>query len=205
MSSLLDADNFNGHYPDLMPGVPNSRVLHYDPVMSSPRENPAANAFATTAQRFCTLMESAIRDRDLWLADVLVALATVYAAAPLVREIPFPESAGKKNIPEDFRVSNDEWNSLYQHLKQTLGPAAHYSAYFNPAAAAPTDEPTQGDLADDLADIYRDLKPGLRAWITEDDRYLEDILYQWTHMGHPHHWGRHAVDAMRALHWLVYH
>ena len=72
------------------------------------------------------------------------------------------------------------------------------------APADTTDERTQGDLADDLADIYRDIKPGLTAWNTGDDAYLEDIFYQWLQQGHIHHWGRHAVNAMRALHWLVY-
>jgi hypothetical protein len=61
-----------------------------------------------------------------------------------------------------------------------------------------------GDLADDLADIYRDLLPGVAAWELSGDAYTDDILFQWVHFGHLHHWGRHAVNAMRALHWAVY-
>jgi len=166
------------------------------------RSNPAAKAFVSTSQRFCMLLEHPVRDRDLWLADLLTTLAAVYAAAPHLRDLPLPDAS--EDIPQDFRLTNDEWTTLYTHLKHTLSTAAFYNAHFSPTTASPTDEPSQGDLADDLADIYRDLKPGLVAWNTGDDRYLQDVLYQWVHYGYVHHWGRHAVNAMRALHELVF-
>jgi hypothetical protein len=166
------------------------------------RANPAAKAFVSTATRFCILLEHPVRERDLWLADLLNTLAAVYASAPHVRDIPLPD--GGDPIPQDFRLTNDEWNALYTHLKHTLAEQGGYQAHFSPTTAAATDEPAEGDLADDLADIYRDLKPGLSAWATGDDRFLGDVLYQWVHYGHVHHWGRHAVNAMRALHELVH-
>jgi hypothetical protein len=168
------------------------------------RSNPAAHAFVSVAQRYCVLLEHPIRDRDAWLADVLGTLATLYAAAPVLREMAVPEHAEAKHIPEEFRLTNDEWTSLYAHLKNTLGENALYAAHFNPVSAAAGDEIGQGDLADDLADIYRDIKPGLVAWNTGDDAFLEDVMHQWLEQGLVHHWGRHAVNAMRALHWLVY-
>ncbi len=166
------------------------------------RDHPAALAFVFAAARYCTLLEHPIHDRDLWLADLLTTLATLYAAAPILRDLPLPSE--DLPIPQQFKITNDEWTTLYTHLKNTLGSDALYSAHFNPLTWAPADPPAQGDLADDLADIYRDLKPGLSAWNTQDDRFLEDILFQWVHYGHIHHWGRHAVNALRALHWLVY-
>jgi Domain of unknown function (DUF5063) len=170
------------------------------------RSHPAVLAFTSVAQRYCTLLEHPIRDRDLWLADLHSTLAALYAAAPVLRDIAdsLPPHPAPQNIPESFRLTNDQWTTLYTHLKQTLGPAALYSAHFNPLMAAPTDEPTPGDLADDLADIYRDIKPGLSAFNSGDDAYLEDIFYQWLNHGYVHHWGRHAADALRALHWLIY-
>jgi len=178
----------------------------------SPRDHPAANAFVSVAQRYCALLENPVRDRDLWLADVLTTLATIYAAAPMVRELALPTHPAPENIPAAFRLTNDEWTALYTHLKHTLGNDAIYSAQFNPLVPTPhapsdslrEDETPLGDLADDLADIYRDLKPGLTAWNTQNDALLEDVLFQWVHYGLLHHWGRHAVNAVRALHWLVY-
>jgi len=168
------------------------------------RSHPAAQAFMSVAQRYCILLEHPIRDRELWLADVLTTLASVYAAAPVLREFAAVEHAEPRQIDQAFRLTNDEWTSLYTHLKNTLGEQVRYAAHFNPIAAQASDEPAEGDLADDLADIYRDLKPGLTAWHTGDDAYLEDVLHQWLEQGYVHHWGRHAVNAMRALHWIVH-
>jgi hypothetical protein len=61
-----------------------------------------------------------------------------------------------------------------------------------------------GDLADDLADIYRDIKPGLRAWDTEEEGYLDEVVFDWKLPHFGSHWGIHAVGAMRALHPLVF-
>jgi hypothetical protein len=167
------------------------------------REHPSVRAFVAAATRYCGLIESQPTDRDLWLAETLQAIAMLYAAAPVVRELGLP--GGSRAIPSELRLSNEQWQTLFGHLRQILGKDAHYSSHFNPLTADPADEQTTiGDLADDLADIYRDLKPGLAAWSLSGNAYEEDILFQWVHYGHVHHWGRHAVDAMRALHWLVY-
>jgi hypothetical protein len=163
------------------------------------RTHPAALAFTSTAQRFCALLEHPINDRDLWLADLSRCLATLYAAAPVLRDInPAGLPATAHDIPHSFKLTNDEWNALYLHLKNSLGNLAAYPA------TTPDGHPTTGDLADDFADIYRDLKPGLSAWNTLDDTYLHDVLFQWLEFGHPHHWGPHALNALRALHPLIY-
>jgi hypothetical protein len=167
------------------------------------RDHPAARAFISTAQRYCLLLEHPVRDRDAWLADLLATLSTLYAAAPILREFGTPGE--DKDLPANFKLTNDDWHALYRHLQAVLGNDAHYVAFFNPVQADPLkDRPTQGDLADDLADIYRDLKPGLTAWNTGDDAFLHHILFDWLEIGYRHHWGRHAVDALRALHWIVY-
>ena len=170
------------------------------------RNHPSVRAFVGAARRYCALIESKPDDREQWLAEVLHAIAILYAAAPVVRELGLPDhTEASANIPPELRLSNDHWQVIFEHLRQVLGEDAHYVAFFNPVGAdAATDEPTHGDLADDLADVYRDLKPGLTTWELSTDNYVEDILFQWVHYGHVHHWGRHAVDALRALHWLVY-
>ena len=61
-----------------------------------------------------------------------------------------------------------------------------------------------GSLADDLADIYADVKPGIRAWDSEEDSYLEGIAFGWKTPLFGSHWGVHAVSAMRALHPIAY-
>jgi hypothetical protein len=51
-------------------------------------------------------------------------------------------------------------------------------------------------VADDLADIYRDIKNGL--WLHEN-RHSTEAIWEWKHSFNTH-WGRHAVGALHALH-----
>ena len=57
-----------------------------------------------------------------------------------------------------------------------------------------------GNIADDLTDIYCGIKPGLKAWDSNDERLLPEIIFGWKYPLFGSHWGVHAVSAMRALH-----
>jgi hypothetical protein len=86
-------------------------------------------------------------------------------------------------------------------VQRALGSQDGYWAYFDPSEPPDSDEnPVFGSLADDLADIYRDIKPGLRAWDSDNDSYLETIVFEWKTPNFGSHWGVHAVSVMRALH-----
>ena len=59
----------------------------------------------------------------------------------------------------------------------------------------PTDVVTIGDLADDLADIWRDLMAGLKLY---EAGQIEDAATEWK-ARFDCHWGQHAADALAAL------
>jgi hypothetical protein len=59
-------------------------------------------------------------------------------------------------------------------------------------------------LSDDLADIYRDVAPGVRAWQAQREELLQTIVFDWKIPLFHSHWGRHAAVAMLPLHELVY-
>jgi hypothetical protein len=75
-----------------------------------------------------------------------------------------------------------------------------YSEQFDPLAISSTEEPTIGDIADDIADIFRDVRNGL--WYFDTGR-LPDAAWEWA-FGFQSHYGRHAAGAVRILHatWL---
>ncbi len=56
-------------------------------------------------------------------------------------------------------------------------------------------EPVRGSLSDDFLDIYNDVKTGLLLW-SVDAR--AEAVWHWR-FNFDTHWGRHAVEAMRAL------
>jgi len=55
-----------------------------------------------------------------------------------------------------------------------------------------------GSLADDIRDIYRDLKKGLELKKTYPSQ-PEAAIGEWR-FGFYSHWGKHAIDALLAMH-----
>lgn len=167
------------------------------------RRHSEAIAFKTAAERYCSLFESQPTDVNRWIEEVLSALAQVYAAAHRLPDFSLSDEA--PDIPDSLDVTHEDWRSLFGFVQRALGSRDAYWAYFDPSEPSDAnEEPIFHSLADDLADIYRDLKPGLRAWETGDDRYLETIVFDWKTPLFGCHWGLHAVSAMRALHPIAF-
>lgn len=53
-----------------------------------------------------------------------------------------------------------------------------------------------GSLLDDVVETYQDVRDGLWHWEREE---FDDAVWQWR-FGFMHHWGTHAVEAVRAIH-----
>lgn len=167
------------------------------------RAHPDAIAFKSAAQQYCALFHADPAEVDLWVESVLAALAQVYAAAHRLPDVGLSEDA--PDIPESLDVTREEWGSVFGIVSRALGQQDVYWTYFDPSEPPDsTQPPVFQSLADDLADIYRDLQPGVRAWETGDDRYLEEILFNWKTPNFGSHWGCHAVSAMRALHPIAF-
>ncbi len=143
----------------------------------------------------------AIRIRRL--EDVLAALARLYASGHALPDVSVSDES--PDIRERFEVGDDEWRRVYSLVHEAVGAQSGYWAYFDPSEPPDSaDAPVYGDLGDDLADIYRDIKPGLRAWEAGLEEYLTDIVFHWKIPLFGSHWGVHAVSAMRALHPLAF-
>jgi hypothetical protein len=114
-------------------------------------------------------------------------LSEVYAAA-----VRLPRSVRLGNGAADFVLPLAAWKKAYRRFGRL--PIGYYSEVFDPLKV-PGETPDVGDVADDLADVYRDLSQGVRL---ESAGRPVDALWQW-HMNFRIHWGRHAVSALRVL------
>jgi hypothetical protein len=166
--------------------------------MNSLDNIPAAfNRFTAVARRFCNIVDSSA---DLDRASLLVH---IYGVLPeLIQEaINLPAvGSGDDEVPgrDQTRLGQPEWSSLYQALKKRLANWDVYMDVFDPTKDT---EAIHGSLADDIADIYRDLKEGL------DDpaptlATQHNIIWEWR-LGYYSHWGQHAMGALRTIHWLM--
>jgi len=119
-------------------------------------------------------------------------LARLYSLALDLRS---PENV---NFDLDGQGSSDVvWQQVYKRAGAL--PFHHYSLVGD-ALAVPTDAVNVGDLADDIADIHRDLAEGLSLY---DAGHQPEAAYTFR-FTFQLHWGTHAAEAISALHsWLA--
>jgi hypothetical protein len=144
-----------------------------------------AGRFAVVANRFCSVVDSAssIERTDLLLQiyRILPKLIDEAISLPDVRLSDGDDPAEGNSQPAfraRVRQSEQEWGQLYNLLKEKLGDWDRYWQVFDPTE---DDEAIFGTLADDIADIYRDLKEGL-VLIIAHEAPPEDVIWNWCHL-----------------------
>src|SRR5690349_3135565 len=118
----------------------------------------ATDAFAAAARAYVAWAEQ---------TTAMSGLHEAFTARPLVArlitaviELPRDSAGG-----DAAKISGDEWQRVFQRFG-TL-PFNYYSECFDPLVV-PAEEPVTADLADDLADIWRDVKGGLLLYDAGD-------------------------------------
>ena len=150
-------------------------------------------AFAALVEEYCAFIEDvgAMRPGRLLLTAQRV-LPRLYAAALRLPTTwrPPDETAGVEDV-EGAR-----------EIQQQIGDRISDVRYYTMVAPYESDnaDPVVGDLAGDLTDIYVDLRRGMANYRRGQ---IDAAAWEWQfHFGS--HWGRHAVDAIRALHGLAF-
>ena len=161
--------------------------------MATILDSREARVYREAAVAFCALVENR-REHPApeWLKEVHLLLPRLYAAAlALPRVEPDTESPGERE------VTHDNWQALYTDLADRLGRWGSYFDVCDPYDEA-NHEPVRMSLADDLADIYRDVKSGLLAEQSVTAARPNDVLWTWR-FEFESHWAAHAARALRAL------
>lgn len=127
--------------------------------------------------------------------EALVRLLALYAAA---LRLPPAWSPDLEHGKDAELLSDDEWHRALNASRRL--PLDLYCEVFNPTVVDPDNNKSGvGSLSDDLADIYRDVVTGLRAYERGE---RAEAVWVWSFLLHSH-WGAHATSAIRALHWWL--
>ena len=140
--------------------------------------------FAALAGEFCAWAESAGSAPEVEAATALRLLARLYGQA-----LELPATFGEEEPDE---VADEAWKQVYRRFGAL--PFNYYAQCFDPGELP--GEASLADLADDLADIWRDRKEGLSLYAAG---HLDSAAWAWR-WGFWHHWGLHAAGAIYALH-----
>lgn len=147
------------------------------------------NELSRLARQYCQLIESAAEGDISWLRELSSLLPRLHAAVTALGAP--PRSASYFNPDLDARFEQ------FAQLRRLLG---HRDAYWMEFDVAPDEQAMSGSLADDLTDIYCELKHGLR--LLEEKRQPERAFDDWC-CGYQEHWGQHLLDAERHLYELA--
>jgi len=142
---------------------------------------------ADVAASYCNLIERVDVNDEGWLAELANILPRLHAAvAALGTDEHCPDHSMMPDLDARFE--------LFAELRALLGNRDSYWMEFD---VAQDGQYMSGSLADDLTDIYCELKHGLRLLEQEPERAVDD----WR-SGYQMHWGQHLVDAERHLYVL---
>jgi hypothetical protein len=153
----------------------------------------SVDRFADEVARFEQwLIAGTDREADA-VRECLIRLLELYRAGLNLPHEWSDELAGRPDVDS---ISDSEWQRAFEAARRL--PIDHYGMVFDPTTTPP-ETPVIGSMADDLADIYRDVVTGLRAHARGDK---ESAVWEWS-FGLHSHWGAHATAAICALHWWL--
>ena len=163
-------------------------------------QKETTSSFLTCAQMFIDLLEKKEINKDNFLNQAHGLLIDLYLKGHRLEQIDLKYSNEKTDLE---KVDKEFYKKQNQRLIELLGQDAFYREVFDPINDKEEDEPVQGWLVDDFADIYYDLKTDLDKIIIGTDEAVEEALWnlKWSYLNH---WGQHCVNALRALHFLTY-
>lgn len=147
--------------------------------------DPAIARFAAAARSYCAWAEGPPGTPDEEVRTALKHLALLYQCALELPHLSGDEKAGC--------ISREDFRAVY--LRFAVIPVGYYSVPLN-VLEVPPGETGLGDLSEDLADIWRDLKPPLLLF---DAGHIDAAVWEWR-FHFQAHWGAHATAALRALH-----
>lgn len=154
-------------------------------------ELEALDTFARVAAEYCAWAEAAPGEPR---AEALIARRLLL---DLMRgAIALPEVCPEEVVRAEITI--DDYMRVFRRFGAL--PFQYYSECFDPLLV-PAEEPVRADLADDLADVWRDLKEGLML----RDQSPESAAWQWR-FNFEIHWGHHASAGLYALQsWFSQH
>jgi len=138
---------------------------------------------------YCDLIENAGSDPRDWLERLYRVMPRLHSAVTELCAL------GEDNEAPPSSVDLDDRFELYSRLRRLLGDRDYYWLEFD---AAPEEIHMSGSLADDLTDIYFDLRHGL---VLFDEVWPQRAAQVWQ-SSYRVHWGQHLVDAERHLYAL---
>lgn len=153
--------------------------------------------FMTVAVQTCLFLEHVSDfDKDEFINKMLCLLPLLYLKTKLLNK---PQQV-LNGYPQTF-VTEDDYNAVRQSIADLLGSDnAYLEVYMEDMRYS--DEPITAYIAEDLADIYQELKNLAFNYQTAEESVMNDALLDCLE-AFEQHWGQKLLNVLRPLHALA--
>jgi hypothetical protein len=114
----------------------------------------------------------------------------------LARQLPAIQLTSEKEFESEIDKSTKD--SIFKFISDRI-PFSYYWVALEPLNMHKSAEWGTGDLTDDLADIYIELKSSLILFDKDDIEAKEEAIWRFK-FEFNHHWGDHCIEALSAIH-----
>lgn len=154
--------------------------------------------FTAAANEYCKYAEHASELKGDEILKIMQRLLPfIYIKASLLPSLePFFEEGNEKFVREA------DWVKIHDAFREKLGTANDYLEVFDEKMSR-SEGPVAGSIAEDLADIYQDLKDYLILYQTGTNEVMNDAIWE-CRMNFENYWGQKLVNSMRAIHNFIY-
>jgi len=154
--------------------------------------------FVATANEFCKYVERAYELKGDDLLKILQRiLPFMYIKASLLPVLqPYFEDGNEKFITEE------QWEQINSLLSKKFGTADDYLEIFD-IRAADAEGAIVVSIAENMADIYQDIKDFLLLYQTGSHEVMNDAIWE-CKLNFETHWGQKLVNSLRAIHSFIY-
>ena len=154
--------------------------------------------FVAVANEYCKYVEHASDIKgDEMLKIMQRILPLMYLKSSLLPKLePFFEDGNEKFVTET------DWNSINELLKEKFGTANDYLEVFD-EKINDLEGPVVSSISENMADIYQDMKDFLLLYQTGTAEVMNDAVWE-CRMNFENFWGQKLVNSMRAIHKFIY-
>jgi len=154
--------------------------------------------FVTVALEFCSFLEKTEGTSYIDFTDRLSKLLSLLYLKALM----LPDVNDTFNLELDKEVTEFDYQFVKKGIEQILGDADQYLDFYD-TNMKETHEPVASSIAENIADIYQDLKDFLFIFKTGQENMMNDAL-QACRENFKDYWGYRVVNSLRMLHFLQF-
>lgn len=150
--------------------------------------------FVAVANEYCKYAEHASEIKGEALLKILQRLLPLlYLKTSFLPELtPYFEEGNEKF------VSETDWSKIHDDFKKKFGSANDYLEVFD-ERMNDSEGPVVASIAENMADIYQDLKDFILLYQTGTIEVMNDALWE-CRMNFERYWGQKLLNALRAVH-----